>query len=595
MAVETVPQLLLHAAREFDKPNAFIYKDRGSYVAVSCREVLSRVHNIALSLNALDCGDGDRIAILSETRLEWAIADLAILGAGCVDVPIYSTMPATQIEYILRDSRARAVFVSGAAQLEKVLSMRHDLPDLEHIFTFDSGSSVPGVLSLEALSERGASLPNPPSFEEMAAAIEPTDVASIIYTSGTSGEPKGAVLTHGNFVSNTIAAASVFELGPADTCLSFLPLSHAFERTAGYYTMLYRGVSIAYAESIDTVPQNMIEVKPTVMCSVPRLYEKMYARIMQTVTSGPLLKKYLFFWALGVGRKQVAAGLSGRVPWGLSVRSAIANKLVFSRLRERTGGRIRFFVSGGAPLAREIAEFFYAAGLPILEGYGLTETSPVVAANTFAAFRFGTVGKPFPGVEVRVAEDGEILVRGPNVMQGYYGNPGATALAIVDGWFHTGDIGAIDEDGFLSILDRKKDIIVTSGGKKIAPQPIENAIKSSKYIAQAVLVGNGRNFVSAIIVPNFDNLRRFARAVKIPFADIQSLLSNPIVRAKIEREIERKSAGLARFELIKKFILLDQDFSIEMNELTPTLKVKRAAIEKKYRRQIDALYEEGPP
>lgn len=591
MAVETIPQLLLHAAREFDKPDAFKYKERDSYASVSYRDVLSRVHHVALSLNALECGGGDRIAILSENRLEWAIADLAILGAGCVSVPVYTTLPATQIEYILRDCQARAIFVSGAAQLDTILPMRDDLPDLKHIIVFDPDPNVSGAVSLEDLRKKGASLPNPPSFEEMSAAIKSSDQASIIYTSGTTGEPKGAVLTHWNFMSNVIAAASVFELSPADTCLSFLPLSHVFERTAGYYTMLYRGVSIAYAESIDTMPQNMIEVRPTVMCCVPRLYEKMYARIMLAATTSPLLKKYMFFRALRTGKEYVNASLFGRVPPGLRARYAVANKLVFAKLRARMGGRMRYSVSGSAPLAREIAEFFYAAGLPILEGYGLTETSPAVTANTFGAFKFGTVGKPLPGVEVRVAEDGEILVRGPNVMQGYHGKPDATAEVMADGWFRTGDIGAIDEEGFLSITDRKKDIIVTSGGKKIAPQPIENALKTSKYIAQAVLVGNRRNFISALIVPNFENLLRFASAVRIPSTDIRSLIANPIVKAKIEREIERKSGGLARFERIKRFILLDHDFSLETNELTPTLKVRRAVIESKYRRQIDALYE----
>jgi long-chain acyl-CoA synthetase len=355
--------------------------------------------------------------------------------------------------------------------------------------------------------------------------------------------------------------------------------------------MLYLGVTIAYAESIDTVPQNFLEVRPTVMVSVPRLYEKMYSRIMQTATSGGLIKKYIFFWALKTGKKYVHAKLAGRLTDGLRKRYRIANKLVFSKLQARTGGRLRFFVSGGAPLMIDIAEFFYAAGLPVLEGYGLTETSPVISANTFKAFKFGTVGKPLPGVDVRLGEDGEILVKGPNVMQGYFNNPASTDEMIVDGWLHTGDIGSIDADGFITITDRKKDIIVTAGGKNIAPQPIETTLKSSKYIAQAVLIGNERKFISAIIVPNFENLLRFAKAARIPFTDLQSLIASPTVKAKIGREIERKSEGLAGYEQIKRFMLLEKDFSLETDELTPTLKVKRAIIENKFKSQIDALYE----
>lgn len=592
MPLDSIPQLLLRAVDEFDKQDGFKYKEHGTYVPISHREVLSWVHQVALGLESLGIERGSSVALLSENRFEWVIADLATLTAGCINVPIYSTLPAIQIEYILRDSRSRAIFVSDAMQLEKIFAVAQALPHLEHIIVFDEQCAGDRVITLQQLRKRGASRSDAPGFKQMIAPIEASDRASIIYTSGTTGSPKGAILSHWNFISNVESAASLFDIGPSDTCLSFLPLSHALERMAGYYIMLYCGATIAYAESIDTVPQNFLEVRPTVMVSVPRLYEKMYARVMQNATSGSLIKKYLFFWALKTGKQYVHAHLEGRVTGSLRRKYKIASRLVFSKLKARTGGRMRFFVSGGAPLLQDIAEFFYAAGLPVLEGYGLTETSPVIAVNTFQDFKFGTVGKALPGLETRVADDGELLVKGPNVMEGYFNQPEHTAETIVDGWLHTGDIVSIDPEGFITITDRKKDIVVTASGKNIAPQPIENVLKSSKYISQAVLVGNKRKFISAIIVPNFENLLRLAKAARVPFTDLKSLIASPLVVAKIEKEIERKSAHLAGFEQIKKFILLDKDFSIETDELTPTLKVKRDVIEQKFKHQIDALYAE---
>ncbi len=591
MGVETIPELLLYAAKEYDKPDAFKFKQGGGYKSVSHADVLSRVHKTALGLMKCKLAKGDRVAILSENRLEWAIADLAILSCGCIDVPIYATLPANQVEYILRDSEARAIFVSTAAQMEKIMEIRPNLPMLENVIVFDARGGG-DFTTLEELMQKGAEASGQPPLESMCTTVGPQDWASIIYTSGTTGDPKGVVLTHSNFMSNTKTCASLIEIGPKDTCLSFLPLSHVFERTAGYYTMLYAGVTIAYAESIDTVPENLLEVRPTVMVSVPRLYEKMYARIMETATGGSALKKNIFFWALKTGRRYVTEKLSGGVSSMTRRKYGLANKLVFAKLKQKTGGKLRFFVSGGAPLARDIAEFFYAAGLPILEGYGLTETSPVISVNTFEHFKFGTVGKPIPGVEARIADDGEIIVRGPNIMVGYFKRPDLTKEVVIDGWFHTGDIGEIDEEGFLKITDRKKDLIVTAGGKNVAPQPIENALKTSKYISQAVLIGNKRRFIAALIVPNFENLIKFAKAAGIPFTDVASLIKNSKVIEKVADEIERKSIGLASFEKVKKFLLLDKDFSLETDELTPTLKVKRSIIEKKFKEQIDELYAE---
>ena len=590
MAVETIPALFLHAVKTYNKKDAFQFKAHDKYVEVSHREVFDLVNNASLGLLSLGLVKGDRVAILSENRLEWVIADLAILSAGCINVPIYATLPANQVEYILKDSEARAVFVSNHEQLDKIQAVRDNLPNLAHVISFEDVTDRELGITMRALEERGQGFGVKTAYVDRIATIGKYDWASIIYTSGTTGAPKGTILTHWNFVSNVLAATAAFDLGPDDKVLSFLPLSHVFERMGGYYTMMYNGATLAYAESVDTVAQNMVEVAPTVMTSVPRLYEKMYARILDNATSGSALKRSIFFWAVGVGKVYVKQLLEKRVSPLVALQYRMAKKLVFNKLKARTGGRLRFFVSGGAPLAREIAEFFYAAGIPILEGYGLTETSPVIAVNTFENFKFGTVGKPVSGVEVRIADDGEIIARGPNVMVGYYKKPDLTKEVLRDDWFHTGDIGLIDDDGFLVITDRKKDIIVTAGGKNVAPQPIENLFKTNKYIAEVVVVGNNRKFVSAIIVPNFENLTAFATAAGIPNGSEEELVQNPQVIKKYQDELALMSEHLAGYERIKKFILLPHDFTIEDGELTPTLKVKRSIVEKKFAKQIDALY-----
>jgi len=588
---QTLPELFLSAVRTFDRPNAFRFKRAGHYTDLSHREMLAAVREASLGLLSLNLVTGDRIALLSENRIEWPIADLAVLCAGCTDVPVYATLPARQIEYIMRDSEARAVFVSTPEQLAKVAEIRDKLPNLLHVIVFDEIGSE-GALSIADLRERGRAHPKPDEFEHRIGTIGPNDWATIIYTSGTTGDPKGTILTHRNLVSNAIGLGRRFDgvITPRDTALSFLPLSHVLERTGGYYTIMMLGASIAFAEGTDTVRDDMVAVRPTFMLSVPRFYEKMYARIFEAATSGSGFKKTIFFWAVGVGRRFVKEKLENRVSAGTRIQRAVADLLVFKKLRALTGGRLRFFISGGAPLAREIAEFFHAAGIPILEGYGLTETSPVIAVNDFEHFRFGTVGKPLEDVSVRIAEDGEILVKGPNVMFGYYKKPDKTSEAVVEGWFHTGDIGHIDDTGFLHITDRKKDIIVTAGGKNVAPQPIENLFKTSKYVAEAVLVGNQRRFVSALIVPNFESLERFASAAGLKWSSRAELVRHPQVVEKIQQELDRKSEHLAGFERIKKFVLLDSPFTIEANELTPTLKVKRRVIEKKFADLIDDLY-----
>jgi long-chain acyl-CoA synthetase len=592
----TLTKLFFDSVSKFNRPDALQVKVAGAYKPISHSEVADRVRHAARGLSSLGVRRGDRVAILSENRPEWAIADYACLTAGLTDVPIYPTLPADQIAYILKDSGAVAIFVSNKIQADKIREIRSQVPALKTVIGFDELPRLTNM-SIAELEKRGADGETSlaiATYREDALTVKPDDIATIIYTSGTTGEPKGVMLTHDNIYSNVEASRRAIPFEGRDVGLSFLPLSHIFERMAGHYMMFATGTSIAYAESIDTVPANMQEVRPTLVLSVPRLYEKMYARVLESALTGGFLKKKIFFWARGVAERWANEKLAGKDPgWLLGRQYGIAQKLVFSKLKARTGGRLRYFVSGGAPLAPEINKFFYAAGLEILEGYGLTETSPVIAVNTPANFRIGTVGKPIDGVEIKIAADGEILTRGPHVMKGYYNKPEATREAIdPDGWFHTGDIGELRDD-FLAITDRKKDIIVTAGGKNIAPQPLENKVKTNKYVAQAVMLGDKRKFPSMLIVPNFDQLERWAKNRNIMWTDRAQLLRMPTIQAKMEQEVNKELAGAAHFEVPKKIGLIEHDFSIEKGELTPTQKVKRRAIDKNYKALIDSLYDEA--
>jgi long-chain acyl-CoA synthetase len=442
--------------------------------------------------------------------------------------------------------------------------------------------------------ERGRKLDerDPALFQSLVQAVRPEDEASLIYTSGTTGLPKGVILTHSNFLSNVKSVSTIIEFSDKDTVLSFLPLSHVLERMVTF-TYIYKGCRIGYAESIETVGENLLEIRPNIMVSVPRVFEKIYAKVMDTVLSGSGLKKRIFYWALKVGKEYGRRQLNKEgVPGGLQRKRNLAHKLVFSKIIEKTGGRVRFFVSGGAPLSKDIAEFFYALGLVILEGYGLTETSPVISVNTFDNIRLGTVGKPIPGVEVMIAPDGEIMTRGPHVMKGYYKKEAETRESFEGGWFHTGDIGHIDADGFVVITDRKKDIIVTAGGKNVAPQPIENILKTNPYISNAVVIGDRRRFVCALVVPNFEKIEKYARSSNIPFASRADLIANEQVVNFLKAEVDRATPNLAQYERIKRIALLEADFDAEKGEITPTLKVKRNIIEQKYKALIDALYEQ---
>jgi long-chain acyl-CoA synthetase len=592
--IRILPELVFQSIPHFNKPDCLIAKRNGQYTNIAAAEVTQTAEALAAKL--LDWGvmQGDRIGLLSENRPEWAYTDLAILCAGAATVPIYGTLPAKQIEYIINDSEMQIIFVSNETQLNKILEIRKEIPKVRTIVVFDIPAKLPdGVQSFAAVVQEGANVlkADPSCVKDRTFEVKPDDVFSIIYTSGTTGEPKGVMLTHKNVISNIEGTCEVFTFNSDDCCLSFLPLSHIFERMAGYYTMLYSGCAIAYAESVESLPKNLGEVRPTLLMSVPRVYEKFYGRIMDNVAAEHGIKKKLAVWALKTASEYTTVKISGEpVPSGLRFSYALANKLVLSKIRARLGGRIRIMISGGAALPKQLGLFFYGLGFCILEGYGLTETSPVIACNHPEKFKFGTVGLPLPGVEVKIAEDGEILTRGPHVMKGYYKKPDATKETFTqDGWYRTGDIGEIDADGFLRITDRKKDLIVTSGGKNIAPQFVENALKTSKYISQIVVLGDKRKFPCALIVPNMDNVKKFAAANKI---SDDNLIENKVVLAEIHRDIEEHSKDLAPFERIKKIRLLDREFSIESGEMTPSLKIKRNIVEKRYKEIIDSLYNE---
>jgi long-chain acyl-CoA synthetase len=592
----TLTQLYFDTLAQFDKPDALRVRTQGQWQVVSHATLARRVRHVALGLQAVGVQRGDRVALLSENRPEWAIADWACLTTGVANVPIYPTLPAEQIPYLLTDSGAVAIFVSSVAQAEKVGGIRAQVPGLKVVIGFDEATRPFVDVVLSDLEARGLAADTPDmarAWEAAARAVRPSDLATIIYTSGTTGAPKGVMLSHDNFYSNINATRQLIPMRGTDVALSFLPLSHIFERTGDYWFFV-TGTSIAYVESVDLVPIAMAEVRPTIAMSVPRLYEKMYARVLENALAGGAIKKRIFFWARAVGERCLSLASAGKpVPGILTFQYNLAKRLVFSKLQQRTGGRLRYFVSGGAPLAPEINAFFNAAGLVILEGYGLTETSPVISVNRPEAQRVGSVGRAVEGVEVLIADDGEILTRGPHVMQGYFNKPDATKEAIdADGWFHTGDIGVL-EDGYLRITDRKKDLIVTAGGKNIAPQPIENMVKTNKYVSQVVMIGDRRKFPIMLIVPNFEQLEKWAKYKELIWTDRAQLLQMPTVQAKVTQEVMSHLTGLASFESPKKIALLEHDFTVESGELTPTLKVKRRVIDQNYRAVIDALYEGG--
>lgn len=594
---KTLNELFNFSVERFRGDELLRFKSAGEWKTVTYDEFAGKVRELALGMAALGLKSGDRVAIWSANRPEWNQADLAILSMGGVDVPIYSTQAVQQVEYILTDSGARAICVSSEF-LARALEIQERVPTLEWILLFDDGEKFESdrVIPISQLAREGKALDqnSPDLYAKLWRSAEPEDLATLLYTSGTTGDPKGVMLTHKNLTTNALNSYRWLNLeGKRDVALTYLPFSHIFER-AVWYLYAHVGTLIVYAESIDAVAKNLLEVSPTVMTSVPRMFEKIYARIIERGSAAKFPRRQIFLWSLGVARAWAEQKQSHRkIGSMLKLKHMIADKLVFKKWRDAVGGRIRVFISGGAPLAPEIAYMFEGAGLTILQGYGLTETSPSISCNTETRNRIGTVGPVMDNVSVRIDQDGEILVKGDTVMKGYYNRPSDNLAAFTkDGWFRTGDIGHIDKDGFLVITDRKKELIKTSGGKYVAPQRVESLIKSSRFVSQVVVVGNARKFPSALIVPNFELLRSYAELKGIPFERDEDLLNNPKIIDLMERQVEKYTAELARFEKVKKIALLANEMTIESGELTPTLKVRRSVIDKKYADVIASLYEE---
>ncbi len=591
MKYPTLVQSFLAAVESYPNPRAQMHKEGGRWLSTSSAEMLRHVAGLATAFEQMGIFPGDRVALFSPNRPEWHVADLAILGVGGVTVPIYFNESTDRILYILNHSEAKAAIAVGPAQVERLLACRDRAPKLETIIVAAYAQSLPReIRRYNDLIARSVSQ-DLTAYTRRAAQVKPTDLASIIYTSGTTGEPKGVMLTHSNFSSNALDSLRVVELRRTDVALSFLPLAHVYERIMGYIA-IFRGMTIAYCEHMDEVPHALIEVRPTIAAAVPRFFEKTYAGIMEARQHLGGQRRKILDWGLGVAREAIGWRAYGRpLHWKRKLVWYAASLLVFSKIRRRLGGRIRLFNSGGAPLGRELAEFFWSIGVPVLEGYGLTETSPVIAASSLRAFRPGTVGRPIPNVEVRIADDGEIQVRGPCVMKGYYKAPEETAEVLSpDGWFSTGDIGHLDADGFLVITDRKKDLLKTAGGKFVAPQPIENLLKTSPYILNACILGDRRKFVGALIVPNFDTLRARARQEAVALGSPAEIAGHPWAQRLIGDEIARLTEPLAQYERPKRYLLLDHDFTFENGELTYTLKLRRRLVEQRYQAEIEKLY-----
>ncbi len=590
----TLVELFFQAADEHDKPDAYLRQTPGGWEPVSHREALEQVHAIAKGLATIGLARGDRIGILSENRLEWALADFALMCSGAISVPVYPTLPYDQVAGVLAHAETRFCFASTTEQVTKLLRAKDSLPTLERIIAFEPIAADNGaVISLAELMERGRAQPGTETeFRVAAAATKPDDLLTLIYTSGTTGKPKGVMLTHNNVYTNVLASQPRFPVAAFDVALSFLTLSHVFQRMVDY-AMYASGATIAHLGDIDQVSKAFLDVRPTLAVAVPRVYEKLYARVL----AAPGIKGRIARWARTVSLDWAEQKAHGRpIGSSLAFRHRVADKLVFSKLRDRLGGRIRFFISGGAPLNPQLAYFFMGAGIKILEGYGLTETSPVTNVNPPDAIRIGTVGTPIDGTEIRIADDGEILIRGPQIMRGYYKDPDATRKVIdEEGWFATGDIGDLDADGYLRITDRKKDLLVTAGGKNIAPQPVESVIKTSRFVTEAVMLGDRRPYPIVLIVPNFQQLEQWAVKNGIPAGDRVQLAADPRVRAMFEAEVARKTVELARFERPKKVLPLERELSLERQEVTPSLKVRRRIVEEHFRDRIEALYAETAP
>jgi long-chain acyl-CoA synthetase len=593
----TLVEVFERVARVHPKPNTLNYKKNGQWISISSDEMLARAGRIAAGLYSIGVRHGDRVALLSESRVEWTLTDAGCQFAGAIDVPIYPTLMPAQVRYIIEDSGARVLVLNNHEKLLQLQEILKECRAIEHIVFFDEEGVTPtDGLTLAELEARGRALSAQQSclVDELAHQTHTDELATIIYTSGTTGEPKGVMLTHANLASNLADSAGHFSFGKADSALSVLPLSHVFERTA-MYMYLHHGMAVYFGESLDQIGQNLREVRPTIFVGVPRIFEKIYARVKEKSAAKGKLNLAMLNWAVSVGKEQARFTIKHqKVPFWLALKHKLAARLVFKRWREALGGRIRLLISGGAALPEDLGYIYIGAGMPIVQGYGLTETSPVITAGVLEDNRIGTVGKPIKHVEIRIAEDGEIEVRGPNVMRGYYNKPAETrAVFTEDGWFRTGDIGTIDKDGFLRITDRKKELFKTSGGKYIAPQPIEQMIKGSRFVNQVVLIGNGRRFPAALIVPDWEQIESYVQLKGLNASSRAELCRHPRIIDLFERQIAALTSDLAQYERVKKIALLENEFTIESGELTPTLKVKRRVIDEKYHDVIDRIYEEA--
>jgi long-chain acyl-CoA synthetase len=590
----TLVEVFERIGRVHKRSDTLNYKRAGGWVAISSDEMLARIRRIAAGLHSLGIWHGDRVAILSESRPEWSLTDAGCMFAGAIDVPIYPTLTPAQVRYILKDSGARALLIANHDQFLQMKVILSECPALEHVVFFEEkGVEKSEGLTLAELEERGQALEleQPGLVNRLAHETGPDELATIIYTSGTTGEPKGVMLTHENLVSNLIDSSGHLSFDETDNALSVLPLSHVLERLA-MYMYLHHGMAVYFGESLDKIGQNLREVKPTIFVGVPRIFEKIFARVKDKAAEKGRLNLALLTWAVSVGKEYARVTIDHLQvsPW-LALKHKLADRLIFSKWREALGGRIRLLISGGAALPEELGYAYLGAGLPIVQGYGLTETSPVITTGQLEDNRIGTVGKPIRNVEVRIAADGEIETRGPNVMRGYYNKPVETrAVFTEDGWFKTGDIGTIDEAGFLRITDRKKELFKTSGGKYIAPQPIEQLIKGSRFVNQVVLIGNGRKFPAALIVPDWERVESYTQLKGIKWKSHEELCKDPRIIDLFERQIAALTPDLAQYERVKKLALIENEFTIEGGELTPTLKVKRRVIDEKYGDVIDRIY-----
>jgi long-chain acyl-CoA synthetase len=593
---DTLPHLFRQSVEKHDLPDALNYKHSGSWHSISSVEMITRIESLALGLYEIGLRKGEKAAILASNSPDWTMSDAACQFAGVIDVPIYTTLTDQSVKYILNDSGAKILFLENREAYDRIAAILPECPSIFKLIFFESQvGTLPNSIPLSHLEDLGAQAKTsrPGLLGELTDTIAPSDIATLIYTSGTTGEPKGVMLTHTNIISNVLDAGAEFDFSVHDICLSVLPLTHVFERSA-MYLYLFNGMSVYYAESVDKVPDNLTEVRPTIFVGVPRIFEKVYAKAKLKAARSGGLKEKIFDWAIDVAKEFAGATARNETPsFFLSVQHRIADALIYRKLRDFFGGRLRACITGGAALSDDISLIFTGAGITIMQGYGLTETSPVISSNNPKSSRLGTVGRPIRNTRVRIAADGEIEVSGPGVMLGYYNKPEATRSAFTDdGWFRTGDIGEIDDDGFLRITDRKKELFKTSGGKYIAPSPIEQMIRASRFVSQVVLVGNERKFASALIVPNFEMLASYVKLKGLDAKTPADMCRHPRIIDVIQRQIDAATQSLARFEKVKKIALLERELTVEGGELTPTLKIKRRVVEEKYKDVIDKIYAE---